>query len=137
MATDLHNEQSASVTTLVSGIAHDAQELMKQQFELLKAEVRDDFRKVRDAGEMIGAGAGLALMGGILLSLALVYLLEFLFHPHLVISRRHAFKSKRPDRVRIDRLNFRSIRALECNFCSENACLMGIERGPSDGDGNM
>ena len=83
MATDLHHDQSASVTTLVSGIVHDAQELMKQQFELLKAEVRDDFRKVRDASEMIGAGAGLALMGGILLSLTLVYLLEFLFHPHL------------------------------------------------------
>ena len=83
MATDLHNEQSASVTTLVSGIAHDAQELMKQQFELLKAEVRDDFRKVRDASEMLGAGAGLALMGGILLTLMLVYLLEFLFLPHL------------------------------------------------------
>ena len=83
MATDLHQEQSASVTSLVSGIVHDAQELMKQQFELLKAEVRDDFRKVRDASEMIGAGAGLALMGGILLSLTLVYLLEFLFHPHL------------------------------------------------------
>ena len=83
MATDLHNEQSASVTSLVSGIVHDAQELMKQQFELLKAEVRDDFRKMRDASEMLGAGAGLALMGGILLSLALVYLLEFLFHPHL------------------------------------------------------
>src|SRR5438132_10908107 len=78
MATDLHPDQSASVTTLVSGIVHDAQELMKQQFELLKAEVRDDFRKVRDASEMLGAGAGLALMGGILLTLMLVYLLAWL-----------------------------------------------------------
>ena len=78
MATDLHPEQSASVTSLVSGIVHDAQELMKQQFELLKAEVRDDFRKVRDASEMIGAGAGLALMGGILLTLTLVHLLNWL-----------------------------------------------------------
>ena len=78
MATDLHPEQSASVTSLVSGIVHDAQELMKQQFELLKAEVRDDFRKVRDASELLGAGAGLALMGGILLTLTLVHLLNWL-----------------------------------------------------------
>ena len=31
MATDLHPDQSASVTSLVSGIVHDAQDLMKQQ----------------------------------------------------------------------------------------------------------
>ena len=78
MATDLHPDQSASVTSLVSGIVHDAQDLMKQQLELLKAEVRDDFRKVRDASEMLGAGAGLALMGGILLTLTLVHLLNWL-----------------------------------------------------------
>ena|SRR5213595_3638296 len=78
MATDLHHDQSASVTSLVSGIVHDAQDLMKQQLELLKAEVRDDFRKVRDASEMLGAGAGLALMGGILLTLTLVHLLNWL-----------------------------------------------------------
>jgi len=78
MATDLHPDQSASVTSLVSGIVHDAQELVKQQFELLKAEVRDDFRKMREAGEMLSAGAGLALMGGILLTLTLVHLLNWL-----------------------------------------------------------
>jgi len=77
MATDLHNDQSPSVTSLVSGIVNDAQDLLKQQFELLKAEVRDDMRKVRDAGEIMGLGAGLGLMGGILLTLMLVYLLNW------------------------------------------------------------
>jgi hypothetical protein len=77
MATDLHQDQNPSVTTLVSGIVEDAQELLKHQFELLKAEVKDDMRKVRDAGEIIGLGAGLGLLGGILLTLTLVYLLNW------------------------------------------------------------
>ncbi len=77
MATDLHNDQSPSVTSLVSGIVQDAQELLKQQFELLKAEVKDDMKHVLDAGEIIGLGAGLGLVGGILLTLMLVYLLNW------------------------------------------------------------
>jgi len=76
MATDVRNHGSdASVTELVTGIISDAQELIKQQFELLKHEVHEDFRKTRDAGLMLAVGGVVALVGAIHLSLMLVYLL--------------------------------------------------------------
>ncbi len=71
MATDLHDEQQQSVTTLVSGILQDAQELLKQQFELLKCEVREDVRKARAALHLLAIAAGVALVGGVLLGLGM------------------------------------------------------------------
>jgi hypothetical protein len=76
MATDLKPAPDASVTELVSGIVSDAQELIKQQFELLKHEVRDDLRKTRDAGLCIGFGALVGLVGMALLICMLVFMLH-------------------------------------------------------------
>jgi len=75
MATDLKPPPEASVTELVTGILHDAQDLIKQQFELLKHEVKDDIRKTRDASLLIGVGGLVGLVGLIHLTLMLVYLL--------------------------------------------------------------
>src|SRR3954466_11571948 len=79
MATDLRSppDNNASVTELVTGIIRDGQELIKQQFELLKHEVHEDFRKTRDASLMLAAGGVVALVGAIHLSLMLVYLLNW------------------------------------------------------------
>jgi len=62
MATDLRSDHEPSVTELVSGILNDAQTLFKQQFEMLKHEVKEDFRKTREASLMLGLGAG---VGGV------------------------------------------------------------------------
>jgi len=78
MATDVKSSHDHSVTELVTGIINDAQQLFKQQFELLKHEVREDFRKTRDAGMTLALGAGLALVGGLLLVQMLVYLTQWL-----------------------------------------------------------
>jgi hypothetical protein len=78
MATDLKTNQEPSVTKLVSGIVSDAEELFKQQFELLKHEVHEDIRKTKEVGLTFGLGAGLALVGAILLVQMLVYLTEWL-----------------------------------------------------------
>jgi Putative Actinobacterial Holin-X, holin superfamily III len=78
MATDLKSTHEPSVTTLVTGIISDAEELFKQQFELLKTEVREDLRKSKEAGFVLGLGAWFGLIGAILLVLALVYLTQWL-----------------------------------------------------------
>lgn len=70
MAVDLHDEQQQSVTTLVTGILRDAQELVKQQFELLKCEVRDEARKAKAALHLLAAAAGVMLVAAVLLGLA-------------------------------------------------------------------
>jgi len=51
--------------------------LIKQQFELLKHEVKEDFQKTRDATLMLGIGSVVALVGLIHLTLMLVYLLQW------------------------------------------------------------
>ena len=58
MATDLKSTQEPSVTALVTGIISDAEELFKQQFELFKHEVRDDFRKTIAEGPPEGSLGG-------------------------------------------------------------------------------
>lgn len=77
MITDAKTENETSVTTLVSGIISDAQELLKQQVELFKEEVREDLRKTREAGTVLGLGLGVGLVGAILLGLMLVQLLAW------------------------------------------------------------
>jgi hypothetical protein len=78
MATDFKTTPEPSVTALVTGIISDAEDLFKQQFDLLKHEVRDDFRKTKEAGLVLGLGASLGLVGAILLALMLVYLTQWL-----------------------------------------------------------
>jgi len=81
MATDLKHEVKhegePSVTALVTGIVSDLQDLMKQQVSLLQAEIRNDFRKTKEAATMQGIGVGVALLGCLLLSLTLVHLLHW------------------------------------------------------------
>jgi Putative Actinobacterial Holin-X, holin superfamily III len=82
MQTDLENRPDAtltpdaSVTSLVAGIVHDAQELLEQQFSLFKHEVRTDIAKVKGGMNVVGLGFAVGLIGGVLLGLALVALLQ-------------------------------------------------------------
>src|ERR1700730_4201967 len=75
MAIDLHTPpHEPSVTELVTGIIGDAQSLFKQQIEMLTHEIKEDFSKTRQAGFMLGLGAGIGLVGALLLALMLVLL---------------------------------------------------------------
>jgi len=65
MATNVHTDDT-SMTSLVRGIIDDAQELIKQQFALFKAEVREDSRKTQEATTILGTGALLSLAGFLL-----------------------------------------------------------------------
>ena len=74
---DLTPGTDLSMSRLVSGIIDDAQELIKQQAHLLKTELRNDFHRTKEAGLSMGLGAGIALLGGLLLVLGLVHLLHW------------------------------------------------------------
>lgn len=67
---------SQSVSGLVSGILDDAQTLVKQQVEMLKAEVREDFRRTKRAAEYGAVGIVCTTVGALGLVTALVYLLH-------------------------------------------------------------
>jgi len=66
----------ASVTHLVSGIIDDAQTLLKQQVEMLKSEVREDFKRSKRAAEFGSLGIVLLTVGFLGLVTALAYLLH-------------------------------------------------------------
>jgi len=77
MASDVQTGSDSSLTGLVTGIIHDAQELFKQQLALLKHEVRDDMRKTRDAVMALAVGLAAAAVGALLLAFGLAYLLHW------------------------------------------------------------
>jgi len=68
--------EGQSVTGLVSGIIGDAQELMKQQMALVRAEIKADFRRTVAAATLVAVGALAALPAVFLLCNLFVYLLH-------------------------------------------------------------
>jgi len=75
-----HNERT--VGSLLSGIVGDVQDLTRQQMSLLKAELSSDLKQGRQAAIGMGIGVSLLSVGGIIVSLALVHLVEWLFGWH-------------------------------------------------------
>jgi len=66
------------VAALASGIVHDFQELVKQQLDLFRHEVKADVRKAREASASLAIGAGMVVLGGLLLCFGIVHLLSWL-----------------------------------------------------------
>lgn len=64
------------MTGLVSGIINDAQTLLRQQAEMLKAEVREDFQRSKRAAEFGSLGIVCCTVGALGLITALAYLLH-------------------------------------------------------------
>jgi len=77
MATDVMPKNEASVTGLVSGIIDDAQNLLKQQLDLLKADVRKDLKEAKEVGMSMALAGALMGVGGLLLSFMLVHFLSW------------------------------------------------------------
>jgi len=84
MADDVHTSSEPSVTSLVSGILKDAEELFKQQVVLFKHEVKEDLRKTRDASMALAAGVGVLVLGILLLCWMLVHLLTWAAGPDVL-----------------------------------------------------
>lgn len=68
----------APVAELLGGIVSDVQTLIKQQAQMLRAEVREDFNRAKTATVYIGAGLVLAVVGVLFLVVGLVHLLHYL-----------------------------------------------------------
>jgi uncharacterized membrane protein YqjE len=77
MATQVQSGSDVSVTSLVSGIVSDAQELVKQQLALFKAEVKEDMRKTGEATASLVVGLTTTLVGTIILCFAVAHLLSW------------------------------------------------------------
>jgi hypothetical protein len=75
MATDLQSPPQPSVTSLVSGIVTDVQDLIKQQVALIRTEVKDDVNKSITGSIWLAAGGGIAAMGALLLCITIALVL--------------------------------------------------------------
>jgi len=83
METEVQNRSEPSVTSLMSGIVTDMQDLVKQQFHLTRREIEEDLRKSTEAASIFVLGAGILFLGAILLCLMLVHLIHWLATPAL------------------------------------------------------
>jgi len=63
------------------GIINDIGDLIRQEIKFARTEIKADLRKTREATAILALGAGVALLGVILLALMLVYLLQWLSLP--------------------------------------------------------
>ena len=68
--------QEPTLTELVSGIADDAQRLIVQQYQMLRAEVKEDLRRTKSALKYMGLGIGASVVGAVFLVVALPLLLN-------------------------------------------------------------
>lgn len=75
MAIETGNEPRLS--ELVTGILQDVQQLLKQQTALIQSEIREDYRKTKEAVLSLACGLGTMALGGLLLTLMLVHLLAW------------------------------------------------------------
>jgi len=78
MANHSYPGSDASLASLVGGIINDAKDLLLHEFTMAKLELQDELRKTKTAAMSLALGAGIAVVGGLLLILMLVHLLAAL-----------------------------------------------------------
>jgi len=66
------------MTSLVSGIVADVEQLFVQQTQLIRLEIREDLRQARTGAIFLGAGLGVTIIGGMLFCIMLPLLLWWL-----------------------------------------------------------
>ena len=82
MATEVQTHpDEASMTGLMRGIINDLGDLIRQEVKFARTEIKADLRKTRNASAILALGAGVALLGVILLAFMMVHLLHWLSLP--------------------------------------------------------
>lgn len=81
MATEVQNHSEQSVTSLVSGIVSDMQDLIKQQLRLTRQEIEADLRKSKEAVSFLALGYGILLLSTFAVCLMLAHLFHWLSAP--------------------------------------------------------
>jgi len=67
MATHVDTDNGPGITSLVSGIINDGQELIKQQLHLFSVELKNDLKRTRDASIPLIIGGVVAAIGAFFL----------------------------------------------------------------------
>ena len=67
-----------TLTQLLSGLVSDTKLLLRQELALAKYEIQEEVRKTKTALACLGAGIGIAAIGGLLFVVMLVHLLSAL-----------------------------------------------------------
>src|SRR5262245_15752269 len=70
---------AATLTDLAFGIARDAKALMRQQLQMLAAEVREDLQRTKASALLLAVGAATLAFGGLALRAAVTLLLSWAF----------------------------------------------------------
>src|SRR5689334_11167151 len=73
-------ERDTSMSTLISGIVGDAQELVRQEIALARQEVREEIATAKDAGIKLPIAGGVLAVGGLLLVLTIAQALADLLN---------------------------------------------------------
>jgi hypothetical protein len=81
MATQVPTSTEPGFSTLVRGIVNDFGDLVKQQIQFARAEIKEDLRKSKEACAFLALGAGSALLATLFFGLMLVHLLHWLTAP--------------------------------------------------------
>jgi len=76
MSDRIPTDTGPSLTSLVSGIVGDLQKLVRQEIQLARTEVKQEWEKTKTAAAAMAVGVGLLSLGVVLLCLMLVYLLN-------------------------------------------------------------
>lgn len=69
----------STMTQLVSGIAEDAQQLIRQQYQMFRAEIREDIKRTLSAVKFLSVGAACCLIGMLFLVVSFPFLVNWLF----------------------------------------------------------
>ncbi len=72
----LEEPKKPSISSLVSGIFRDASDLISKEITAARLEMREEMANAKSTVVLIGVGAASLLLGGILLSFTVVYVLE-------------------------------------------------------------
>jgi hypothetical protein len=75
------NCEQGDVPSLVKGIVSDFRDLIVQQFQFARTEIRTDLRKTGKASLLLITGVATACLGVVILTLTLVHLLHWLTLP--------------------------------------------------------
>jgi len=81
MATEVQNHSEESMASLASGIVSDFQDLLKQQMELTRREIKAEIREGKEAALFASLGGALCFIGVFALCWMLVHLLHWLRGP--------------------------------------------------------
>ena len=78
-------QEGASMTSVVTGIIHDAQELVGQQLKLFQVEIRNDTRRTIAATVPMMIGGLLCLVALIILAVMMAHLISWAWPEHVTL----------------------------------------------------